>query len=104
MGSDQAEKNELDPVALARADTYVCDRVSQAEALGELRAAIAAGTWTRGTPPELGAVVAGAVPGRRAPSDITICDLTGTGAQDTAIATRALAACHAAGAGTVMRA
>jgi ectoine utilization protein EutC len=104
MGSDQQEKNEIDPAALVRADLYVCDRVSQAEALGELRSALAAGAWTRDTPPELGAVVAGAVPGRRAPEDITICDLTGTGAQDTAIATRALAACRAAGAGTVMRA
>jgi ornithine cyclodeaminase len=102
MGSDQAEKNELDPAVLARADTYVCDRVSQAEALGELRAALAAGAWTRGAPPELGAVVAGAVPGRPSPEAITVCDLTGTGAQDTAIATLALAACRAAGAGTVM--
>jgi ornithine cyclodeaminase len=104
MGSDQAEKNELDPAVLARADTYVCDRVSQAETLGELRAALAAGAWTRGAPPELGAVVAGAVPGRPSPEAITVCDLTGTGAQDTAIATLALAACRAAGAGTVMRA
>ena len=58
MGSDQSEKNELDPRVLAAADLYVCDRVSQAETLGELRTALAAGVWTRGTPPELGAVVA----------------------------------------------
>jgi ornithine cyclodeaminase len=103
MGSDQAEKNELDPAVLAAADLYVCDRVSQAERLGELRAARAAGAWTRGAPPELGAVVAGAVAGRPAPDAITVCDLTGTGAQDTAIATRALAACRAAGAGTLTR-
>jgi ectoine utilization protein EutC len=100
MGSDQAEKNELDPAVLAAADLYVCDRLSQAERLGELRAA---GAWTRGAPPELGAVVAGAVAGRPAPDAITVCDLTGTGAQDTAIATRALAACRAAGAGTLTR-
>jgi ornithine cyclodeaminase len=104
MGSDQAEKNEIDPRALARADIYVCDRASQAESLGELRTALAEGTWTRGTPPELGAVVAGATPGRHKPEDITICDLTGTGAQDTAIATHALVAARAVGAGTVMRA
>jgi ectoine utilization protein EutC len=103
MGSDQAEKNELDPAVLAAADLYVCDRLSQAERLGELRAARAAGAWTRGAPPELGAVVAGAVAGRPAPDAITVCDLTGTGAQDTAIATRALAACRAAGAGTLTR-
>ena len=102
MGSDQAEKNELDPRALARADLYVCDRVAQAELVGELRAALAAGTWTRGTPPELGAVVAGAVAGRPSPEAITICDLTGTGAQDTAIATHALAAARARGVGTIL--
>ena len=51
MGSDQAEKNELDPRILAAADLYVCDRATQAETLGELRAALAAGLWTRGTPP-----------------------------------------------------
>jgi ectoine utilization protein EutC len=104
MGSDQAEKNELDPAVLARADTYVCDRAQQAETLGELRAALAARAWTRGAPPELGAVVAGTTPGRPSPEAITVCDLTGTGAQDTAIATHALAACRALGAGTVMRA
>ena len=103
MGSDQSEKNELDPAILAAADLYVCDRVSQAETLGELRTALAAGAWTRGTPPELGAVVAGSVAGRPSPKAITVCDLTGTGAQDTAIATHALAAARALGVGTVTR-
>lgn len=104
MGSDQAEKNELDPAIIARADTYVCDRSSQVELLGELRSAIATGAWTRGLPPELGAVVAGAVPGRPFAEAVTVCDLTGTGAQDTAIATHARAACAAAGIGTLTRA
>lgn len=103
MGSDQSEKNELDPAVLARADLYVCDRVSQAEALGELRTALAAGVWTRCTPPELGDVVAGATPGRPSPEAITVCDLTGTGAQDTAIASHALAAVRALGVGTLTR-
>ncbi|MCR3766559.1 ornithine cyclodeaminase family protein, partial [Pseudomonas aeruginosa] len=35
---------------------------------------------------ELGQVIAGLRPGRRSARDITLCDLTGTGAQDTAIA------------------
>ena len=39
MGSDQAGKNEIQAQAIGRADLYVCDRVSQAERLGELRAA-----------------------------------------------------------------
>jgi ectoine utilization protein EutC len=103
MGSDQSEKNELDPAILAAADTYVCDRAPQAEALGELRTALATGHWTRGIPPELGSVVAGRVPGRPSPDAVTVCDLTGTGAQDTAIATHARAACTAAGVGALTR-
>ena len=87
MGSDQPGKNEIPPAALARADLYVCDRVAQAETSGELEAARAAGVLTDATPPELGEIVTGAHPGRTDPRQITICDLTGTGAQDTAIAT-----------------
>ena len=104
MGSDQGEKNEIDPQALARASAYICDRVSQCEKLGELRSAIAAGLWNKGTPAELGEVVAGRVTARTSPDDITICDLTGTGAQDTAIATHALGAAKAARLGTIIQA
>jgi ectoine utilization protein EutC len=86
MGSDQDGKGELDPACLLRAEAYVCDSASQCAERGELRAALAAGLWDRGTPPELGDVILGRVPGRRLESDITICDLTGTGVQDTAIA------------------
>ena len=102
MGSDQAGKNEIDPRALLTADAYVCDRVSQCEVAGELEAALAAGLWTKGRPAELGEVIAGLKSGRRAPEDITICDLTGTGVQDTAIATHVRAS-HL-GAGTILRA
>ena len=102
MGSDQAGKNEIEPAALVAADLYVCDRVSQCEALGELRSAIAAGLWQGGTPPELGEIVTGRHPGRRSDDEITICDLTGTGAQDTAIATFAIAAARKAGAGSTI--
>ena len=102
MGSDQAGKNEIDPRALAEADLYVCDRVSQCEALGELRAAREAGLMAE-TPPELGAIVNGEATGRTSGDAVTICDLTGTGAQDTAIATRALRAARAADAGQSIR-
>ena len=104
MGSDQAGKNEVAPAALARADRYVADRVSQCAALGELRAAIEAGLMTSEGVPELGEIVAGAALGRPYEDAITICDLTGAGAQDTAIATEALARAAAAGAGAVIRA
>src|SRR5690606_33235733 len=90
MGSDQSGKNEIDPAALAAADLDVCDRLSQVEVLGELRAAISSGVWQKGTPPDLGDILSGKHHGRTSDDEITICDLTGTGAQDTAIATFAM--------------
>ena len=92
MGSDAPGKNEIETAALARADAYVCDRLSQCETLGELRAHREAGLTLRADPVELGAVVAGAATGRASEQAITIADLTGTGAQDTAIATHVLRA------------
>jgi ectoine utilization protein EutC len=103
MGSDQAGKNEIDPRAVALADLYVCDRVTQAAALGELRAARGAGLMAGNTPPELGQIIAGIHPGRTLESAVTICDLTGTGAQDTAIASHAYAAAQKAGIGTMIK-
>jgi ornithine cyclodeaminase len=102
MGSDQAGKNEIEPAALVAADLYVCDRVSQCELLGELRSAIAARVWSGAKPPELGEIIMGARQGRTSDAQVTICDLTGTGAQDTAIASFAVDAARRAGAGTVI--
>ncbi len=101
MGADQAGKNEIEPDAIKAATLFACDRISQSERLGELRSARAGGFAT--LPTELGEIIAGMKPGRRAESDVTICDLTGTGAQDTAIATHALAAARRAGAGAVIQ-
>jgi ectoine utilization protein EutC len=100
MGSDGPEKNEIDPRAIATADLYVADRASQCERLGELRSALAGGFWTKGEPVELGDIVAGKARGRPSPQAITICDLTGTGVQDTAIATYALGVAKAGGKGS----
>ncbi|MDB6179338.1 cyclodeaminase [Paracoccus sp. Z330] len=91
MGSDQAGKNELDPHCLSRADLYVADRVGQTRVLGELRAALSLDLLSPDAEiPELGHIVSGRHPGRTSPDQITIADLTGTGVQDTAIATYAL--------------
>lgn len=88
MGSDQDDKNEIDPQVLRRSDLIVCDRVSQCELLGELRSALAAGAiQDQSSVVELGDVVSGKRAGRQGDDDITFCDLTGTGVQDTAIAT-----------------
>jgi ornithine cyclodeaminase len=101
MGSDAAYKNEIAPEALVAADAYVCDRLSQVRLLGELHHAIAAGTVdAHAVYPELGEVIAGEKPGRGDDAQCVICDLTGTGVQDTAIATLAVARARAAGAGT----
>ncbi|WP_424930786.1 ectoine utilization protein EutC [Amaricoccus macauensis] len=100
MGSDQHTKSELDPACLKRADLYVPDRLSQTRELGELRSAIAAGIVDEATNfAELGDIITGKSPGRSADAAITIADLTGTGVQDTVIATYALSRADTAGAG-----
>ncbi len=88
MGSDQPDKNELAAKCLTRADLYVPDRQSQTAILGELHHAIEAGLLDENTEfPELGQIVSQKIKGRTSAEQITICDLTGTGLQDTAIAT-----------------
>lgn len=100
MGSDSEHKNELDPVIVAKADLYVADRLSQTRLLGELHHAIKAGVVEGDRVfPELGEVIAKAKQGRGSERDITVADLTGTGVQDTAIATLARDRAKAAGAG-----
>ncbi|MBT9383780.1 cyclodeaminase [Pseudooceanicola sp. CBS1P-1] len=84
MGSDQAGKAEVAGAAFAAMDMAVCDDVAQCEAFGELRGARAAGY--AGQPASLGQVVTGTAPGRISDGQVTLCDLTGTGVQDTAIA------------------
>ncbi|GGK21987.1 cyclodeaminase [Salinarimonas ramus] len=100
MGSDADTKCELDPAILARADRLVVDSLAQSRRLGELRAGVAAGAIAADAAvDELGSVLAGTAPGRPGPDAVTVCDLTGTGAQDTAIAALARARADAAGAG-----
>ena len=101
MGSDAEHKNEIEPAIITGAGLYVADSLKQTRRLGELHHAIEAGLVTEGMGfPELGEIVAGRKPGRSGPEQITVADLTGTGIQDTAIATLAAARAAAAGAGT----
>jgi len=90
MGSDADYKNEIDPACFSKADLYVADRLSQTRKLGELRTAIAGGVVTEPERlPELSDILTDTKQGRRSEQDITLCDLTGMGVQDTAIATLA---------------
>ncbi|MEH7845052.1 ectoine utilization protein EutC [Rhizobium laguerreae] len=101
MGSDAEHKNEIDPAAIAGADVYVADSLKQTRRLGELHHAIHAGlVGADAVFAELGQIVAGRTPGRTRNDQITIADLTGTGIQDTAIATLAFARAGVANAGT----
>jgi ornithine cyclodeaminase len=100
MGSDQEHKSELAPACLSRATLYVPDSQAQCAVKGELRAAIEAGVIPADRRfSELGDITAGKAPGRRSDADIIIADLTGTGVQDTAIATLARQRAQAAGKG-----
>ncbi|RUY03632.1 cyclodeaminase, partial [Mesorhizobium sp. M2A.F.Ca.ET.040.01.1.1] len=101
MGSDAEHKNEIAPAILRMADLYVADSAKQTRRLGELHHAIEAAVFAADAEvTELGQIIAGSKPGRRSASDITVADLTGTGVQDTAIATLARDRARAANAGT----
>ena len=101
MGADLPGKQELDPEVLRSADRVVCDRREQCLAMGELQHA--AELLEGGNAPiELGELTSGRTPGRQSAEAITVCDLTGTGVQDTAIASLALTRARALVAGTVI--
>lgn len=101
VGSDAESKQEIAGAAVAAADLFVCDSIAQSRRLGELRGAIEAG-YDPEQAIELGEVISGDRAGRRDGSEVTICDLTGTGAQDTAIASLAVVRCAGSEAGVVI--
>lgn len=98
MGSDLPGKQELEAGVLDRADFIVCDVIDQCRIGGELQHV----TVEHKRLSDLGSIIAGAQRFVRDPDAVTICDLTGTGAQDTAIAVEAYARVKAAGLGTML--
>lgn len=87
VGADFPGKQELEAEVLRKADRLVCDRLSQCRENGELQHLVTGGELPASLAvSELGELVTGGKPGRQAEREITVCDLTGTGAQDTAIA------------------
>jgi ornithine cyclodeaminase len=101
MGADAPYKRELFSGCLGKADLVVCDRLAQCRLIGETHHALDAGDLREDQIVELGQITAGLHPGRSDDRDITICDLTGVGVQDTAIARLAFSRAAERGLGTV---
>jgi len=85
VGADEPHKRELDASVFARADRVVVDSATQCARLGEVHHAIENGVAALENCTELGEIVVGRKIGRVA-DEMIICDLTGVGAQDAAIA------------------
>lgn len=85
VGSDGPQKQELAVDVLARAHRVVADHRDQSLRLGEVHHAVDAGVLEPGSVDELGEVLTGQRPGREG-DELIVCDLTGVGAQDAAIA------------------
>lgn len=100
LGADAPHKQELDPLVFRRADVVVCDSRAQCSVRGDLHHALVADVIFADAVVELGDVCAGRAQGRTDDDEITICDLTGVGVQDTAIATLAYQKARSAGLGT----
>lgn len=86
MGSDSEDKQELYTDVFNRAHRIVCDKKSQVFRLGELHHALDDGLISENDVIELGELTSGQAAGRTDQNEITICDLTGVGVQDTQIA------------------
>jgi ornithine cyclodeaminase len=98
MGSDFADKQELETALLARADVVAADHPPVVARSGEVHHALDDGTISLDDDVPLGALVDGAV-GRTSPEQITVADLCGVGVQDAAIAAHVMARAGAAGVG-----
>ena len=87
MGADSEEKQEVNANVFARVDRIACDSKAQCFRLGELHHALEAGVISpEHEIIELGELTSGQKSGRSNENEITICDLTGVGIQDTQIA------------------
>lgn len=92
MGSDTEEKQELHADVLTHSDIVACDLKTQSFRLGELRSALAQNLMTEDSAViELGAIINRKTRGRANDNQVTVCDLTGVGVQDTMIAIKTLA-------------
>lgn len=86
VGSDGADKRELEVDVLAKADRVVADSLAQCRRIGEIHHALDGGVLIESRVTELGEITAGRSPGRGTETEIIVCDLTGLGVQDVAAA------------------
>jgi ornithine cyclodeaminase len=87
MGSDTADKVELEPAILGRADLVVADSIEQCRVRGEISKALAAGVLDEARVTELGNVIVDPSLQRTSDRQITVADLTGVAVQDIQIST-----------------
>lgn len=103
VGADGEHKQELFADVLAHADRVACDSRRQCFRLGELHHALNDGFLAENADvAELGELIAGQRAGRARDSEISVCDLTGVGVQDTTIAVLAYRNALAHGLGTTI--
>lgn len=87
VGSDDSQKNEIDPALLSSAKV-VADSLKQVCSIGDTHHAIAAGLMRKeDIYAELSEIVGGRKPGRTSDDEITIFDSTGVAIEDAAAAT-----------------
>ena len=96
MGTDTIGKQEVDPQIFARASVFA-DEVAQSITLGEAQHAVKAGLIRADQITPIGAVIAGAAPGRSSADQITLFDGTGVGLQDIAVAAKVVELARAQG-------
>ena len=89
MGSNWANRREIDDATVQRADLIVADSVAQAQIeAGDLIIPATAGKLDWGRVQELHAVIAGNTPGRTNDQQITLFKSLGIGLEDIAVAAR----------------
>ncbi|NND01064.1 MAG: ornithine cyclodeaminase family protein, partial [Gammaproteobacteria bacterium] len=86
MGSDTAEKQELDSRILGAADIVVADSLSQCQERGEICQALLANDIELSRVVELGGVIDSGRRIRTSHRQVTVADLTGVAVQDVQIA------------------
>ncbi len=101
VGSNVAQKRELDDEAIRRADRIVVDQIEDAQIeSGDLVGPVERGITRWDRMHELGAVVCGKVPGRARPDEVTLFKSNGLAVEDVATAWKVLERARAQGLGT----